>query len=147
MRTAFASALIAAAVTCVAAPKAPAQAQYMAQSDSQLSRVKRELGPSYYETRQMINGRFTRAEPQNQNFNWTRGTYVIAAAGDNDVTAITLRLFDANDHIVAADTSGSKTPRITVAVAQDGAFFRLEYTITGCNQYPCYMSVMPYGRR
>ena len=113
MRTAFASALLAAAITCATAPKAPAQEQYMAQADSQLLRVKRELGPSYYETREMIHGRFQRAEPQNQNFNWTRGTYVLAAAGDNDVTSITLRLFDSNDHIVAADTSGSKTPRIT----------------------------------
>jgi len=147
MRTAFVSALLAAAVTCAVAPKAPAQDQYMAQADSQLARIKRTLGPRYSESRQMIHWRFTQGTPISQEFNWDRATYVVAAAGDNDVTAITLRLYDAHDALVAADTSGSRTPRITVTVPDYGTFYRLESTITGCNQYPCYMALMPYRRQ
>jgi hypothetical protein len=147
MRTAFASALLAVAVTCVTAPKAPAQEQSMAQADSQLARIKRTLGPRYSESRQMIHWRFTQSTPINQNFNWDRATYVVAAAGDNDVTAITLRLYNENNVLVAADTSGSRTPRITVTVPEYGTFYRLESTITGCNQFPCYMALMPYRRQ
>ena len=147
MRTAFASALLAAAVTCAVAPKATAQNQYMAQVDSQLARIKRTLGPRYSESREMIHARCSNATPRNQNFNWDRASYVIAAAGDNDVTAIVLRLYDANNALVAADTSGSRTPRINVTVPATGTFYRLEMAITGCNQYPCYLALMPYRRQ
>jgi hypothetical protein len=147
MRTAFVSALLAAAVTCAVAPKAPAQDQYMAQADSQLARIKRTLGPRYSESRQMIHRGFSDATPQNQNFTWDRASYVVAAAGDIHVAGIKLRLYNENNVIVAADTSGSRTPRISVTVPDFGTFYRLEMAITSCSEYPCYIALMPYQRQ
>ena len=145
MRPAFASALLAVAV-CATAPEAPAQNQYMAQVDSQLARIKRALGPGYTESRQTIMNSRRDSTPATENLVPSAATYVYAGAGDNDVTSIKMRLFDANNVLVAADTSGSATPRFTHTVTQNGAYYRLEIALTGCRQYPCYFGVQPFRR-
>jgi hypothetical protein len=147
MRITLASALLAVAVTCLAAPKAPAQEQYMAQVDSQLARIRRTLGPRYSESRQTIMNSRRDSTPATENLVPSAGTFVFAGAGDNDVTSLKLRLFDANNVLVAADTSGSATPRFTYTVTTNGAYYRLEISLTGCRQYPCYFGVQPFQRR
>ena len=146
MSPALCRALLAVACLAVVAPVASAQNQYMAQVDSQLARVRRQLGPRYQESRQTMMASRRDTTPMNESLVPSAGTYVFAGAGDNDVTAIRLRLFDANNQIVAADTSGSATPRFTYTVRQDGAYYRLEMVLSGCRQYPCYFGVQPFRR-
>jgi len=148
MRTALASALLAAAVTCLAAPEAPAQTRALAYVDSGLARLKRALGPTYFESRQQETRQFySDPTPKTEGFQLTRGSYVILAAGDPNVAGIVLRLVGADSAIVAADTSGSATPRINLTVPAHGTRYRLEFTVTGCRQYPCYMGIQIFQRR
>ena len=147
MRTAFVSVLLAASITCLAAPKALAPNQSIAQVDSPLARIKRSLGPRYTESRETLMNSMRDSMPANESLVPDAATYVFAGAGDNDVTSIRLRLFDANNVIVAADTSGSATPRFTYTVTQSGAYHRIEIVLRGCRQYPCYFGVQPFRRR
>jgi hypothetical protein len=146
MRIALASALLAASITCLAAPTATAQNRSIAQVDSQLARIKRSLGPRYTESRETMMSSRRDSMPATESLVPDAGTYVFAGAGDNDVTSIRLRLFDANNVLVAADTSGSATPRFTYTVRQSGAYHRLEMVLLGCRQYPCYFGVQPFRR-
>lgn len=147
MRPALASALLAAACLAAMAPKAPAQERQMAQVDSGLARLKRALGPNYFEARQQLTRDFSEATPMTQGWQPTRGSYVILAAGDQTVAGIALRLQGADSAIVVADTSGSRTPRLNVTVAAHGTPYRLIFAPTGCSQFPCYLGVQIMQRR
>ena len=147
MRTALAAALLAAAVTCIATPEATAQERAMARVDSGLARIKRTLGPRYFEAQQQMTRQFYQANPMNHDWNPSRGSYVIVAAGDQTVTGIAMRLFGAGDVIVAADTSGSTTPRINFTAPAHGTNYRLEFVPTGCSQFPCFLGVQIMQRR
>jgi hypothetical protein len=146
MRIVFASALLAAAVTCIAAPKATAQERAMARVDSGLARLKRALGPGYSEAQQQQTRQFSRAFLMNYDWTASRGSYVILAAGEDKVTGITMRVYGAGNVIVAADTSGSTTTRINLTVAEHGTPYRLEFTPT-CSQFPCFMGLQIMQRR
>lgn len=146
MKPAFATALLATAFVLALAPGASAQNQAMAQVDSQLARIKRQLGPRYSESRNTIMTSRRDSMPANQNLNPSAGTYVFAGAGDNDVTGFVVRLYDSSDRVVAADTSGSPRPRFTFTVPTHGTFYRLEMILTGCRQAPCYFGVQPFRR-
>lgn len=147
MRPSLGSTLLTAAFVLVLAPQAGAQNRATEQVDSGLARIKRQLGPRYAESRQTIMTSRRDSMPYNMDLNPSAGTYVFAGAGDNDVTGFVIRLFDANGRVVAADTSGSKTPRFTYTVAAHGTYYRLQMILTGCTQPPCYFGVMPFQRR
>lgn len=148
MRTALASALLAAALTCLAAPKASAQERGLARVDSGLARLKRALGPGYSEAQQQMTRQFySDPSPKTENLQPTRGTYVILAAGDHKVEGIVLRLIGADSAIVAADTSGSTTPRLNLTVPAHGTHYRLVYAPTNCTQFPCYVGLQLMQRR
>jgi hypothetical protein len=148
MRTAFVSALLAAAVTCVAAPKATAQEQRLAQVDSALARIKRALGPTYSEAQQQMTRQFySDPSPKTESWQPTRGSYVILAAGEERVAGIVLRLIGPDSAVVSADTSGSTTPRINLTAPVHGTRYRLVYAPTNCSQFPCYVGLQIMQRR
>lgn len=147
MRPALATTLLAAVVSCALASEAPAQARAMAQVDSGLARIKRALGPGYSEAQQQQTRQFYQANPMNHDWNPSRGAYVTVAAGDQTVTGIAMRLYSARNVILAADTSGSATPRINFTAPEHGINYRLEFVPTGCSQFPCFMGVQIMQRR
>lgn len=147
MRLPFATFLFTATFLIAAAPQAPAQSAGMQQVDSALARIKRQLGPRYAESRTNITAIRSDSMPYPKPLTPSAGTYVFAGAGDANTTGFAMRLYDANNRVVAADTSGSATPRFTYTVTTNGAYYRLELILTGCRQAPCYFGVQPFQRR
>lgn len=148
MRPTFAAALLAAAVTCLAAPEALAQARALAHVDSGLARMKRALGPGYSEAQQQMTRQFySDPSPKTESWQPTRGTYVILAAGAPNVAGVTLRLIGPDSAIVAADTSGGTTARIDLTAPVHGTRYRLVYAPTNCSPFPCYVGLQIMQRR
>jgi hypothetical protein len=148
MRIALASALLAASITCLATPKASAQERGLARVDSGLARLKRALGPTYFEEQQQMTRQFySDPSPKTERWQPTRGSYVILAAGDQNVAGIVLRLIGPDSAIVAADTSGSTTARINLTAPVHGTRYRLMYAPTSCSPFPCYVGLQIMKRR
>ena len=148
MRIAFGSALLAVACLAATAPKASAQGQALARVDSGLARLKRALGPGYFEAQQQMTRQFySDPSPKTESWRPTRGTYVILAAGDPNVAGITLRLIGPDSAIVAADTAGGTTARITLTAPEHGIRYRLVYAPTSCSPFPCYVGLQFMQRR
>jgi len=148
MRSAVVSAILVAALGCVAVSEANAQNSFQQQVRNYLNRAATTLVERGYQPdREPVTGSLADDARESMMINLTGGSrYAIVGVCDNDCTDVDLRIWDPSGTRLAEDIATDDTPVLEFTATVTGQY-RVSVEMATCNTAPCYWGFQVFVRR